>query len=202
MIMDELSLKQLETLVKAGNSDAMTELGNRYVWGLDVKTNVNKGYELLQKAAADNNVNALDSLASLHINGRLGSDGGVIEKDDQKAYDYLAKAAELNSHWAQSTLSVFVMEKPLVCGLAPEENAKLSFYWCSKAVEQCNPTTGRSSVTAMHQLGLKYRDGVGTKQDTQKAIYWLRGAAARSRSANKAYLDLLYALQPENQKAI
>ena len=98
----------------------------------------------------------------------LGQDVGYSDvfyyshasKNQEKAFSYFSKAAELGNVWAQNQLGhCYAM------GIGIDRDAKKAFDWFYKAAQQKDPV-------AQNNVGICYRDGVGVAKNLEQAFSW------------------------------
>lgn len=110
----------------------------------------------LEKHAAKNERGALYELGQRYYFGTLGA-----EQDDQKAYDYLLKAAELDVQDAQALLAGFYLNGRLL-----KKDPQKCLQWLLTAAEH-------GSWEAMEKLAMTYRSGVsGLPVEHAQAYRW------------------------------
>lgn len=107
-----------------------------------------------------------------------------MAKDDEKALDWLRKAAEQGEAEAQLHLGAFYNE-----GAGVKPDATLSAYWWRKAAEQ-------GMRDAQYLLGDLYENGRGVAADRQQAYAWYALAAAGGQPAAKKAQEALMAKMP------
>ena len=97
--------------------------------------------------------------------GKMYLLGLGVEKSFDRAYDYLTKAAEMESVWAKNELA------DLFCSgeYCPQDYSK-ALLWYKEAAEAGN-------FYSMYRLGLLYQDGLGCDQDYEQALFWYSQAA-------------------------
>lgn len=110
----------------------------------------------LEQHAAENECGALYELGQRYYFGTLGA-----AQDDQKAYEYLLKAAELNVQDAQALIAGFYLKESIL----PKDPEKC-LKWLLTAAEN-------GSWEAMEKLTMSYRSGVsGMPVDFEQAYRW------------------------------
>lgn len=90
----------LRAEMQRGDADAPVNLANMYLEGKDVSRSCDAALNLLESAAAKNNVRARNRLAALY------EIGTCVQRDRVQAYRWLssALAADRNNSWAQQNL--------------------------------------------------------------------------------------------------
>jgi TPR repeat protein len=108
-------------------------------------------------------------------------EGRGLQRDYQKAEEWLRRAAEQGSVRAQYRLGR-MHDKGEGISTDPAGAAA----WYRKAAEQ-------GSIAAQNNLGNLYRDGRGVPQDHAEAVSWYRKAAEAGDAAAQANLSTMYA---------
>ena len=130
-----------------------------------------EGVELLVKAAALGNSDALYTLAYFYDNGYY------FKKDKKKAFYLYDKSAHSGNMNAQFALSLIYYN-----GGVCKKDRKKSFLWMKKSAEN-------GKVKAMVLLSLMYFTGEGVVGDRKKAKYWMKKAIRRGSKKAKLYWD-------------
>lgn len=91
--------------------------------------------------------------------------GTLVPRDEQKAYYWYQKAANLGSARAQFYMAYFSKT-----GKFFEQNYPAAFGWYLKSAEQ-------GYVDAQYFVGYYYEKGRGIKQDFKRSFYWYARAA-------------------------
>lgn len=86
-----LGVNYINSAIENGDPSAPSALASLYIWGIGVEKSPAKAVKVLSRAADSGNVQAAQSLLSLHREGRPGS----ISKNINKARVYLDKYANL-----------------------------------------------------------------------------------------------------------
>lgn len=128
------------------------------VWN-NINAQSSNSIEELKASAAENDVNSQSILGFKYKNGT------GVEKDLNKAFYWLLKAAEQNDFDAMQ--EVFQM---YYFGLATEVDYKKSFFWCNKV------DTGTNSIASL-TLAAMYFYGKGIDKDYNKAFFHYHRAA-------------------------
>ena len=113
---------------------------------------------VLERMAKLNNPRALCQL------GFAYSEGKLVEKSDETAFEYYLRAAELGERLSLNNVALCYKK-----GLGVEKNDEKSFYWFKKAAEQ-------GVERALYLTGLNYMSGSGVKKDLEQAIIWFKKA--------------------------
>ena len=126
--------------------------------------------ELLKKAN-NNDISALNTIARYYAHGQ------GVQKDDEKAFYYYKKAAELGDARAQNSLGTFYLY-----GRGVEEDTDLAVQWYKKAAAQKN-------VMAQHNLGLHFM----RRHEYKEAFTWFQKAAEQGHAIAQSILGTMYA---------
>ncbi len=118
----------LERGVAAGYYRSQIGLARCYGAGQGVERNLNKAFELYNKAAVHNDIFALFQLGEYHSDDRVG------KKDLTKAFSYYMRAAELGDSDAMTRVAQSYF---LGSGTTKDENKGME--WLQRAVDQKNP---------------------------------------------------------------
>ena len=162
---NELSLKWLNKSAESGNPIGQEVLGDTLLHGRNgVEKNLSKAYELFMKASARGNYWADNQLGSMYRYGLY------VGKNLSEAFRYFQFAAGKGNPPAQANLADLYR-----LGEGTPKNPDLAFQWALKSSEQKWP--GGFNV-----LGLLFRDGIGVRQDSERAISLLKDAIATKRS--------------------
>jgi TPR repeat protein len=94
----------------------------------------------------------------------------------EEGFFWIEKAANDGNSEAQAFLACFYMD---------EGDFKTAFHWAQQAAKQ-----GDSSM--QHNLGVCYRDGMGTSVNPQQQFYWFQQAANNGNVESKHDLGLCY----------
>lgn len=173
---NELSLKWLNKSAESGNSIGQEVLGDTLLNGRNgVEKNLPKAYELFMKASAKGNYYADNQLGFMH---RYGIH---VSKNLNEAFRYIQFAAGKGNPPAQAHLADLYR-----LGEGTPKNPDLAFQWALKSSEQKWP--GGFNI-----LGLLFRDGIGVRQDSERAISLFKEAIATRRSpASYSNLGAMY----------
>ena len=162
---NELSLKWLNQSAESGNPTGQEALGDTLLHGRNgVEKNLSKAYELFMKASARGNSWADNQLGFMH---RYGIH---VSKNLSEAFRYIQFAAGKGNPPAQAQLADLYR-----LGEGVPRNPDLAFQWALKSSEQKWP--GGFNI-----LGLLFRDGIGVRQDSERAISLFKEAIATGRS--------------------
>ncbi|GBC26195.2 kinase-like domain-containing protein [Rhizophagus irregularis DAOM 181602=DAOM 197198] len=148
--------------------NAQNKLGSFYKYGIVVVVDEVKAFYWYQKSAKMGY-----KLAQYNL-GLCYKYGIGIEKDDVKAFDWFKKSAEQGYGKAQ---------KKLKDGIGITKDAFIMYL---KAAENEN------TRIAQHNLGLCYKEGIGTKNDNVKAFEWIKKSAEQEYSSAQNELGIFY----------
>ena len=166
------ALKWAKLSAQGGNSFGQNMLGVFYLDGVfGLEKDIAKGMKLLENAAENGNLYAMETLAKTYCygidwsSGKSQSPGYVVVGrfdtkiiDPKKSFYWAQKAAEQNSIECQGLLSYYYYS-----GDAAEKDLKKALDFAQKAAEQ-NDTMG------LHVLGILYLEGEVVKKDVHKAF--------------------------------
>ncbi len=139
-----------------GNSHADFILGSMLVGGEGRAASLAEGKLLIQRAAENNNAEALNWLATFHYReGLKGATEGF-----QSSWDYLTKAARHNSKVAAVTMAFLHKQ-------AGDQESAFAWFFHAANLE---------SSFASFVVGLRYLRGSGTSQDTKLGSQWMQAA--------------------------
>ncbi len=205
----------IEKYVARGHDGATGRLGRAYRDGKGVEKDLNKATEWMRKAAdlkvnwaknelydvlvrintpesnseAFNVIKAFAETGDAGAMGRLGRayrDGKGVEKDLNKATEWMRKATEKNVGWAKNELF------DILVGINTPGSNSEAFDLIKKFAE-----TGDAG--AMGRLGRAYRDGKGVEKDLNKATEWMRKAADKNNNWSTELYDVVCLLMGKNQ---
>lgn len=162
----------ISQLAQEGESLAQYELGMLYYEGRIVPMNKNIAYQWLDRAAAANHSDALYQIAKIYA----GGDGNELRPNNDKlAVEYYDRAARLGHALAQYELANMVL------GETPGINYDVSqaFQWALTAAEN-------GINDAVFFVGAAYAQGTGVRQDSAKAVEWLKRSADINEGWNSA----------------
>ena len=137
--------------------------------------------KLLRRAAAGNNVQALNALGTLVIHEAFDKKNGVSTNDLEvilkKSFDYFSRAA------AQRDPNGFInLGTCYLRGFGCEQDLAMAFE-CFKSAAEAGHPEGMDNVSACYQFGH------GVAPDTELSLFWgMRGRAARGDEAAAKWL--------------
>jgi TPR repeat protein len=145
--------------------------------------------EDFEKRAAKGDADAQASLADGYMHGIR-----PLKPDEDKAYEWLVKAANGGNAWAEANLGWFYDK-----GKHVAQDYRAAMKWYLKAADQQYPA-------AEDMIGKMYRDGRGVQKDYAVAAEWFQKAADQINSDAAIDLGFSYAtggpnLRPDFEKA-
>ncbi|MCB5266468.1 MAG: hypothetical protein LHW41_09590, partial [Candidatus Cloacimonetes bacterium] len=207
-----------KVFAEAGDGGAMGRLGRAYRDGRGVEQDLDKAAEWMRKAADKNvkwaknelcdilwKMNTADSLAemlelvvplaesgdgrAMNQLARAYRDGKGVEKDLDKAAEWMEKAAKKNIWWAKNELFNILLDLDTY-----ESHTSMISIATKFAME--------GDGSAMLHLGRMYRDGKGTEKDLDKAVEWMKKAVEKNTGRAKLELtDVLLARGSKEDEA-
>jgi len=113
--------------------------------------------DIAETAAGEGDIGAMSRL------GRMYRDGKGVEKDLDKAIEWMRKAAESGNKWT-------------VIEYVDTLWKRSSFQDLKRAIAILTPLGEREDAEAMERLGIAYRDGKGVEKNLDVAIKWMSKA--------------------------
>jgi len=153
------TMADLYSRAKAGNSQAMYELGWDYQNGKGVPKDYQQAVAWYRKAAEAGNALGMTNL------GHMYEDGYGVDQDYKQALTWYRKAAEAGDTRGMNNLGWMYH-----LGRGVDKDEKQAFTWIRKAAEA-------GDTLGMDNLGAMYANGWGVEQDYQQAMIWDRKAA-------------------------
>ena len=145
----------LSKAAKKKYAPAQLKLGQCYIYGLGVLTDYDQGLKLCLKAAEK------DYPPALYIMSELYKSGIGVPKNLQKEMEYLYRASNLGNPDAQWQLGNYFLYGDEEHNIV--ENASKAFSLTKQAADQDHPS-------ALFNLGLCYKFGIGTSKNQSEAI--------------------------------
>lgn len=149
-----------QVLADKGDADSQLTLGNMYIYGRGVSTDISKGVGLIQQAADRNFAPAQSEL------GRMYEKGEKVRKDALNAVELYKKAAAQGDVGAQTSLGSMYKN-----GEGIPKDAVKAFEYFQKAAAQ-------GDSVGQFLLGRQLEDGEGTSINLVAAYAWYNLAAA------------------------
>lgn len=175
----KLGVIWLNKAAENGNLNALVKLGELYATGIGVAKDVNKAQELLQRAASQNDFNAMLAL------------GNIAKKDNnlELAKSWYDKAAAEGNADAQFALAQLYLDEK--GGLY---DAKVGFMWMLRAAQN-------NKADAQAGLAVLYKEGKVVGADSQLAEQWQAQADATRLKEQQTPAQLLVARWLSHGKA-
>ena len=170
----ELHVVALRALAEGGDTEAQTELAERYEHGRGVGRDYGVAVSWFRRAVEQGHAPAEAAL------GYMYSAGQGVGQDDAVAVSWYRRAAEQGNARAQFNLGNMYRDGR---GVARDYQAAVT--WFRRAADQ-------GDVGAQHNLGAMYRDGRGVPQDYGVAVTWIRRAAEQNGAYAQNTLGALY----------
>ena len=165
------SAQEFKAAAEQGDATAQTKMGDYHF----DKKEYTQAIEWYEKAAAQNNVDAILQLIDIY------EEGYGVAKDEKKGVMYEKKAAELGNAKAQ-----YYLANTYHNGYGGEaKNLSKAVEWQTKAAEQ-------GYAKAQKELGDYFYKGDGVTQDYTKAVEWYRKAAEQGYAAAQDMLGDCY----------
>lgn len=192
--------EELVKLAEEGNAEAQMNLAKCYVKGEGVERNFEEANKWLLKAAEQGNTDAMNEMGTAYLNGwgvpvdykeavkwyrksaeqgnavgqaQLGAcyaEGSGVPQNHKEAFNLFQKAAEQGDVIAQKFLADYYLTGYATIGIPQDFDKAFDLYL--KAAEQ-------GLGPAQTQVGVCYMKGLGTSQNTSKAIEWLKKASEK-----------------------
>lgn len=203
-----------DILIAAENDNAQAQmvLGGMYEIGVGVARNDAKCAYWWQRAADNGHVNATKALGSMYFSGR------GVPQSYEKAMSLYKQAAELGHPHAMKYVALGYRR-----GMGLPKDDEKSAYWADKAAQiegadsavvflesyeraetevrsdqeifaESLKQAEKGNPRAFFYVGASYLSGIGTPQDYEKAMAWMRRAAEQDLSAGLSDLGLLVQL--------
>lgn len=198
---DPAVIAEARAAADRGDAQAQTDLGTSLVRGEEnLPRNAAEGIALLEKAAAQGNLQAVFNLGSFYYHGQH-NDGGtpdyakarenyqkLIDQNDVRGFGAMAEMLnDPKAGMLDRAAAVTMYEKAFELGdLASGSNLGTIYANGNEAVP-ADPAKGLEWFTraadaghapAMRNLAVCYEQGIGTDADLGKAVEWLQKAAA------------------------
>ena len=145
---------------KSGNSDEMYKLGHAYEEGLyGLEIDYIKAIHWYQKAIKAGSSDAVNAMGLMYKNGN------GVSKNIKKAEEFFLQAVEKNNYDAHYNLAVLYIT-----------NESQYPTYINKAKRLLDLASDSGHALSMSGLGKIYLDGIGGKQDLEKARLWYQKA--------------------------
>ena len=206
----ESCVADLEQMYACGDAEAQYYLGFEYLYGITLKKNETKAFDLLKKAYAPGIILAGVALANCYIKGagcpvdaqrgrtlleacakptntkasfelaKLYYYGNYVKKDFARAFSLFLFAAERGNNLSQDYVG-----DCYYYGQGTQEDNVKAVEWYTKACEKENSH-------AASQLGKIYFNGHGVAVDMDKSFYYFRYAADKGNTYSQYFLHFFY----------
>ena len=181
-------MQALRTRAEAGDANAQSKLGERYLQGLGVEKNGAEAENWIRKAAEQGSATAQYNLATMYDAGQ------GVQTDKAQALKWYLKSAQQGFAKAQYNLGFNYAH-----GDGVEQDYAEAVSWYRKAADQ-------GFASAQLNLGTLYTNGEGVPQDAAEGVVWFQKAAAQGFPEAQFYMGEAYALgrgvkQDENTAA-
>ena len=170
----ELHVVALRALAEGGDTEAQTELAERYEHGRGVGRDYGVAVSWFRRAAEQGHAPAQTAL------GYMYSAGHSVVQDDAVAVSWYRRAAEQGNIRAQHNLGVMYYR-----GRGVGRNYEAAVAWYRRAAEQ-------GDADAQSVLGNLYRDGQGVERNDSTAVAWFRRAAEQGQLGAQHNLGRMY----------
>jgi TPR repeat protein len=162
---------------------AIFQLGVMYYDGLNCPADLKRGFELMHRVATSDAARAYHLVRVAQFNvGRAYYQGYGTKRSDDDAERFWLLAADNGNPKAcikaQSTLGLFY-------SLRDHLDLKKAFFWHSEAC-------GNGSLESQGALGVMFLEGLGVKQDFDKAFICLKDATSRGNIYAMGHLVAYY----------
>jgi len=171
------AMKELKSLAREGNPDAMNMVGQMYENGWGVDKDVKKARRMYNRGASLGHMGSVNSLRAMkdkQYKVELKTVVPAAESGDASAQNRLGEMAEF--------------------GYGMERNPDLAIQWYLKAADQ-------GFVAAQHNIGRCYNFGTGVAQNFAEAENWYRKAAEQGYTDAMFFLGTLYSNDHGRERA-
>lgn len=209
-----ISTQYLQKSADLGYADALYQLGVYKMHGFGCQVNWKEALKFCEAAANKGCADAANEAGYIYDRGEHG-----VKKDDEKAFEWFLKAAELNH-----TEAIRYVIRAYHDGIVEDEDGEEYLYWVEKGFELDIPevylqvgfylfqekeyenafpalaaASEKGLIVANHILALMLIKGLGVEQDVDEAIDYLTQGAYEG---DESCLNLLQKIRPELWKEI
>jgi TPR repeat protein len=209
-----ISIQYLQKSADLGYADALYQLGVYKMHGFGCQVNWKEALKFCEAAANKGCADAANEAGYIYDRGEHG-----VKKDDEKAFEWFLKAAELNH-----TEAIRYVIRAYHDGIVEDEDGEEYLYWVEKGFELDIPevylqvgfylfqdkeyesafpalaaASEKGLIVANHILALMLIKGLGVEQDVDEAIDYLTQGAYEG---DESCLNLLQKIRPELWKKI
>jgi TPR repeat protein len=149
---------ELTRLAEAGNAAAAHQLGERYLNGTGVVSDIGAAIHFLSLARPS-------VPAAANLLGNIYYNGGAVLQDREAARNFYLDGATRGDPSAQANLAMM-----LNAGQGGPVDTQEAFKWYLRSARQGTPA-------ALNGVGYSYLIGRGTSRETERGVLWLRAAA-------------------------
>ncbi len=154
---DEEAFKMIQSAANEGNKLAQFRVALCYMFGLGVKQDEKKSFYIFEKMAEDNYPNAVYMIGSFYM-----ADSGIfVQRDSQKGWELIKKAAKLGSPYAQYEVAIQLSLNNDNQSFSPD------------AIRLLINAADGGDLRAQYILALAYAKGEGVKPDLEKSMDYL-----------------------------
>lgn len=175
---DAAAIPYFEAAADQGDSRAKYYLGRAYIDGQGVDEDTDKGWNLIDTAAADGSELAMNFLGRTYLS--IGHDEGTSDEDKKESFEnaahYLSKTAENDNAEGEWQLGWMYIRGEY---FDKDERAGINLF--IKAANQ-------DFSPAMVALGICYEEGIGVPKNKSTAISYYKKAAMKN---NEEAIDAL-----------
>lgn len=158
----ELDISSLTILADKGNVIAQIVLGDKYLNGEDVKTDLEKAFEYFMKAAKQGMPDAQWWVGTFYEAGK------VVDKNPDAAFSWYMKAAEQND-----VLAIFAIGECYYNGIGVKADKAKAFEWYYKAAQ-------KGDACSQWEIGTSYELGHGVEESETEAFKWYMKSAEQN----------------------
>lgn len=209
-----ISTQYLQKSADLGYAEALYQLGVYKMHGFGCHANWKEALKFCEAAANKGCADAANEAGYIYDRGEHG-----VKKDDEKAFEWFLKAAELNH-----TEAIRYVIRAYHDGIVEDEDGEEYLYWVEKGFELDIPevylqvgfylfqekeyenafpalaaASEKGLIVANHILALMLIKGLGVEQDVDEAIDYLTQGAYEG---DESCLNLLQKIRPELWKEI
>ena len=106
------------------------------------------------------------------------------DKDDERAFNYCKRAAEIGHYKAMDRLGFMYCK-----GIGTEHDHDADQYWWRQVFQIDHKLAIQGDVKSQEAVGFKYGEGVGCERSFEKAAYWLTRAHKNGAEDLEIHID-------------
>ena len=171
-----LSVKNHRQAIALGSIESMYTLGRLYIESTSIKPplqrNIQEGVELTERAGSLGSAKAYLFLAYQNVSGKL------LKRNDEKANEYFAAAAQLKNPSAVINYARFLVS---FNQLEPHE----------QLMPLLTELAGQNNAKAMVALGNLNALGIGSKKSAKQAVSWYKKAVRVAQASHHKAADVI-----------